>query len=280
MKQRTPEQLKGQIRSFAAKRNLQPQEVLQMYMFERVLERISKSPYKENFILKGGFLIASMVGIEGRTTIDMDTTVRGIDMQEDVIRRIIMEILEMDIGDGIRFDYTKIEPIREEDDYNNFRVYFVAHYGKIATDMKMDITTGDIITPGAIDYSYKTILDNDEIAVKAYNRATIIAEKYETIIRRNLGTTRARDFYDLYMFYKLYQDILDPEILRTAVMGTSKKRGSETELAERMDICDEMSQDQALRVLWENYKKNSHYTVPPSFDDVIRVVKEIGQLLI
>ncbi len=280
MKQRTPEQLKGQIRSFAAKRNLQPQEVLQMYMFERVLERISKSPYKENFILKGGFLIASMVGIEGRTTMDMDTTVRGIDMQEDVIRRIIMEILEMDIGDGIRFDYTKIEPIREEDDYNNFRVYFVAHYGKIATDMKMDITTGDIITPGAIDYSYKTILDNDEIAVKAYNRATIIAEKYETIIRRNLGTTRARDFYDLYMFYKLYQDILDPEILRTAVMGTSKKRGSETELAERMDICDEMSQDQALRDLWENYKKNSHYTVPPSFDDVIRVVKEIGQLLI
>ena len=280
MKQRTPEQLKGQIRSFAAKRNLQPQEVLQMYMFERVLERISKSPYKENFILKGGFLIASMVGIEGRTTMDMDTTVRGIDMQEDVIRRIIMEILEMDIGDGIRFDYTKIEPIREEDDYNNFRVYFVAHYGKIATDMKMDITTGDIITPGAIDYSYKTILDNDEIAVKAYNRATIIAEKYETIIRRNLGTTRARDFYDLYMFYKLYQDILDPEILRTAVMGTSKKRGSETELAERMDICDEMSQDQALRILWENYKKNSHYTVPPSFDDVIRVVKEIGQLLI
>ncbi|MBO5987260.1 MAG: nucleotidyl transferase AbiEii/AbiGii toxin family protein [Lachnospiraceae bacterium] len=280
MKQRTPEQLKGQIRSFVAKRNLQPQEVLQMYMFERVLERISKSPYKENFILKGGFLIASMVGIEGRTTMDMDTTVRGIDMQEDVIRRIIMEILEMDIGDGIRFDYTKIEPIREEDDYNNFRVYFVAHYGKIATDMKMDITTGDIITPGAIDYSYKTILDNDEIAVKAYNRATIIAEKYETIIRRNLGTTRARDFYDLYMFYKLYQDILDPEILRTAVMGTSKKRGSETELAERMDICDEMSQDQALRVLWENYKKNSHYTVPPSFDDVIRVVKEIGQLLI
>lgn len=280
MKQRTPEQLKGQIRSFAAKRNLQPQEVLQMYMFERVLERISKSPYKENFILKGGFLIASMVGIEGRTTMDMDTTVRGIDMQEDVIRRIIMEILEMDIGDGIRFDYTKIEAIREEDDYNNFRVYFVAHYGKIATDMKMDITTGDIITPGAIDYSYKTILDNDEIAVKAYNRATIIAEKYETIIRRNLGTTRARDFYDLYMFYKLYQDILDPEILRTAVMGTSKKRGSETELAERMDICDEMSQDQALRDLWENYKKNSHYTVPPSFDDVIRVVKEIGQLLI
>ena len=280
MKQRTPEQLKGQIRSFAAKRNLQPQEVLQMYMFERVLERISKSPYKENFILKGGFLIASMVGIEGRTTMDMDTTVRGLDMQEDVIRRIIMEILEMDIGDGIRFDYTKIEPIREEDDYNNFRVYFVAHYGIIATDMKMDITTGDIITPGAIDYSYKTILDNDEIAVKAYNRATIIAEKYETIIRRNLGTTRARDFYDLYMFYKLYQDILDPEILRTAVMGTSKKRGSETELAERMDICDEISQDQALRVLWENYKKNSHYTVPPSFDDVIRVVKEIGQLLI
>ena len=223
MKDRTPEQLKGQIRSFASKRNLQPQEVLQMIMFERVLDRLAQSPYKENFVLKGGLLISSMFGVEGRTTMDMDTTVSGIDMKEDEIQRIITDILSIDVGDGIRFEFTKLEPIREDDDYNNFRAYFVAHYGKIANEMKMDITTGDVITPRAIDYSYKTILDEDEIEVRAYNRETIIAEKYETIIRRNIGTSRARDFYDLYMFYNLFKDMIDYDLLKTAVDRTSEK---------------------------------------------------------
>lgn len=279
MKERTPEQLKGQIRSFAAKRNLQPQEVLQMFMFERVLERLAKSPYKDNFVLKGGLLISSMFGVEGRTTMDMDTTVTGIDMKEDEIQRIITEILSIDVGDRIKFEFTKIEPIREDDDYNNFRAYFVAHYGKIANEMKLDITTGDVITPRAIDYSYKTILDEDEIEVKAYNRETIIAEKYETIIRRNIGTTRARDFYDLYMFFNLYQDAIDYNVLKTAVDKTSQKRGSEEELAEWMDICDEMSQDLALKSLWENYRINNTYSAGTSFEDVMKAVREVGRKL-
>lgn len=249
MKKRTPEQLKGQIRSFATKRNLQPQEVLQMFMFERVLERLAKSRYKDNFVLKGGLLISSIFGVEGRTTMDMDTTASGIDMKEDEIQKIINEILSIDTDDGITFQFTKLEPIREDDDYNNFRAYFVAHYGKIANEMKMDITTGDVITPHAIDYSYKTILDEDEIKIKAYNRETIIAEKYETIIRRNVGTTRARDFYDLYMFYNLYQDIIDYDMLKTAVKQTAEKRGSEGELADWISICDEMMQDSSLESL-------------------------------
>ena len=277
MKERTPEQLKGQIRSFAAKRNLQPQEVLQMFLFERVLERLAKSSYKDNFVLKGGLLISSMFGVEGRTTMDMDTTVTGIDMKEDEIQKIITEILSIDVGDGIEFKFTKIEPIREDDDYNNFRAYFVAHYGKIANEMKLDITTGDVITPRAIDYSYKTILDEDEIEIKAYNRETIIAEKYETIIRRNIGTTRARDFYDLYMLFNLYQDVIDYNVLKTAVARTSKKRGSEEELAEWMDICDVMSQDSSLKSLWENYRNNNSYSAATSFEDVMKAVREVGR---
>ena len=175
MKERTPEQLKGQIRSFAGKRNLQSQEVLQMFLLERVLDRLSKSKYKDNFILKGGLLISSMIGIAERTTMDMDTTVTGINMEETEIEKIIREILLIDVGDGIEFTFEKLEPIREDDDYNNFRAYFVAHYGKIANKMKIDITTGDEITLGAIRYSYKTILDDDEIEVMAYNTETIIA---------------------------------------------------------------------------------------------------------
>lgn len=277
MKERTPEQLKGQIRSFAAKRNLQPQEVLQMFMFERILERLAKSPYKYNFILKGGLLISSMFGVEGRTTMDMDTTVTGIDMKEDEIQRIITEILSIDVGDRIKFEFTKIEPIREDDDYNNFRAYFVAHYGKIANEMKLDITTGDVITPRAIDYSYKTILDEDQIEVKAYNRETIIAEKYETIIRRNIGSTRARDFYDLYMFFNLFQEVIDYNILKSAVARTSEKRGSQEYLADWRDICDEMSRDLTLKYLWENYRDNNSYSAETSFEDVMKAVREVGR---
>ena len=163
MKYRTPEQLKGQVRNFAVKRNLQSQEVLQMFFFERVLERLSKSQYKDNFILKGGLLISSMLGVAERTTMDMDTTVTGIDMDEKEIEHVIQEILEIDTTDGVIFVFEKLEPIRDDDDYNNYRAHFVAHYGKIANPMKLDITMGDEITPCAIEYSYKTILDNEKI---------------------------------------------------------------------------------------------------------------------
>ncbi|SFQ38949.1 Predicted nucleotidyltransferase component of viral defense system [Lachnospiraceae bacterium XBB1006] len=276
MKERTPEQLKGQIRHFATQRGLQPQEVLQMFLLERVLERLSKSKYARNFILKGGMLISSMMGIMERTTMDMDTTVNGIDMDEDEISNIIKEILLIDVGDGISFEFEKMEPIREDDDYNNFRAYFTAHYGKIANKMKIDITTGDEITPRAIDYEYKTILDDDVIEVVAYNYETILAEKYETIIRRNIGTTRARDFYDLHMFYHMYEQKVDFKILEEAIHRTARKRGSEDELKEWKDICDDMKADKPLKQLWLNYQNSNNYAQSVDFDSALATVEEIS----
>lgn len=279
MKGRTPEQLKGQIRSFAGKRNLQSQEVLQMFLLERVLDRLSKSRYKDNFILKGGLLISSMVGINERTTMDIDTTVTGINMEEDEIEKTIREILKIDVGDGIEFIFDKLEPIREDDDYNNFRAYFIAHYGKIANKMKIDITTGDEITPGAVEYSYRTILDNDEINVMAYNTETIIAEKYETIMRRNIGTSRARDFYDLYMFYNLYKDSFNVEVLKLAVTRTAKKRDSLETMSGWAEIIDDMKKDIALKELWKNYCKNNIYASEVSYDEVMETTLRIANLL-
>ena len=279
MKGRTPEQLKGQIRSFAGKRNLQSQEVLQMFLLERVLDRLSKSRYKDNFILKGGLLISSMVGINERTTMDIDTTVTGINMEEDEIEKTIREILKIDVGDGIEFIFDKLEPIREDDDYNNFRANFIAHYGKIANKMKIDITTGDEITPGAVEYSYRTILDNDEINVMAYNTETIIAEKYETIMRRNIGTSRARDFYDLYMFYNLYKDSINVEILKLAVTRTAKKRDSLETMSGWAEIIDDMKKDIALKELWKNYCKNNIYASEVSYDEVMETTLRIANLL-
>ena len=196
---KTPEQLKGAIRNIAAKKNLRPQEVLQMFLFERVLERLANSNYRNNFILKGGLLISSMLGISERTTMDMDTTVRGISMEEEEIVSVVKEILSVDVDDGIKFMLKIIEPIREDDAYNNFRVHLTAQYGKINAPMKIDITTGDTITPAAVQYSYPLSFEERSIPILAYTLETVLAEKYETIIRRNIGTTRARDFYDLHM---------------------------------------------------------------------------------
>jgi predicted nucleotidyltransferase component of viral defense system len=277
MKERTPEQLKGQIRYFSTQRGLQPQEVLQMFLLERVLERLSKSKYARNFILKGGMLISSMMGIMERTTMDMDTTVNGINMDEDELGNIIKKILSIDVGDGISFDFEKLEPIREDDDYNNFRAYFTARYGKIANKMKIDITTGDEITPRAVNYKYKTILDDDVIDVVAYNCETILAEKYETIIRRNIGTSRARDFYDLHVFYRMYAHKVDFMILEEAIHRTARKRGSESELKDWKEICDDMRVDEALKNLWANYQKTNTYAEAVDFDSTLKTVEEISQ---
>ena len=263
----------------AEKRKLQPQEVLQIFLLERILERLAKSPYKNNFILKGGLLISSMLGISERTTMDMDTTVTGINVEEDEIEKVIQEILLIDVGDNIEFEFERLVTIREKDDYNNFRAFLVAHYGKISNKIKVDITTGDEITPGAVQYSYKTILHDDEIDIMAYNTETIIAEKYETVIRRNIGTSRARDFYDLYMFYHMYKESIHPKILKLAVTRTAKKRESLQIMLEWKEIIRDMREDTALKVLWNNYCINNTYAAEIPYEEVMEIILRIAELL-
>ena len=277
---KTPEQLKGSIRNIAKNRGLSSQEVLQMFFFERVLDRLSKSKYKDNFILKGGLLISSMIGVDERTTMDMDTTVRGIPMEEGNIEQILKEILAIDVEDEIEFVYDRLAPIREEDDYNNFRAYFFAKYGKINNPMKIDITTGDEITPAAIKYEYKTIFDDVRIPVMAYNLETALSEKYETIIRRNIGTTRARDFYDLYELMRLHKDEIDIEILKAAVANTSRRRGSEKELADWRVICEDLKNDSAVSKLWEDYSTDYTYASGITYEAIMESVVELAELLL
>ena len=223
---KTPEQLKGTIRHIAQQKNLRAQEVLQMYFFERILVRLASSGYRQNFILKGGLLISSIIGISERTTMDMDTTVRGIPMEEKEIISVVTEIISLDVEDGIAFEFQSIEPIRDDDAYNNFRVHVLAKYGKIRAPMKIDITTGDVITPSAIEYSYPLSFEKRVINIFAYSLESVIAEKYETIIRGSIGTTRMRDFYDLDMIYRHHRDEIDFELLRDAVLNTAEKRKS------------------------------------------------------
>lgn len=275
----TPEQLKGAIRSMAAKKNLRAQEVLQMFLFERVLERLAASPYRNNFILKGGLLISSMIGISERTTMDMDTTVRGIQMEEDEIVATIKAILAIDVGDGICFDFQKIEPIREDDAYNNFRVHLRARYGKIDSPMKIDVTTGDIITPAAIQYDFPLVFEEKTIPVMAYTLETILAEKYETIIRRNIGTTRARDFYDLHMLYRSRKDEIRLDVLRKAVLHTAQKRDSVEDIMDWKDILKDIREEPQLYLLWDNYVADNKYIGELKFHEVLDTVDEIANAL-
>lgn len=276
---KTPEQLKGSIRSMAAKKNLRAQEVLQMFLFERILERLAASKYHNNFILKGGLLISSMIGISERTTMDMDTTVRGIQMEEDEIVAAVNEIMAIDVGDGITFEYKGIEPIREEDAYNNFRVHLRAKYGKIDSPMKIDVTTGDVITPAAIQYDFPMLFDDKTVPVMAYTLETVLAEKYETIIRRNIGTTRARDFYDLHTLYRSRKDEIRPEILKAAVLHTAQKRDSVDDIHDWKDIMTDIREEPVLYQLWDNYVADNKYIGELAFHEVLDTVEEVAKLL-
>lgn len=207
--------LKALINNIAKENKISAQSVLQTYMLERLLERISVSEYKDNFILKGGMLISAMLGIDSRTTMDMDTTIKGFALTKENISNIMNKICKIDIDDGVTFEIQKIELIREDDDYGGYRITFKANYmEKMPVIMKIDITTGDKITYKEIQYSFELMLENRKIQVWSYNIETVIAEKFESIIKRGVLGTRIRDYYDVYMLLdSFYYNII--KIIKT-----------------------------------------------------------------
>lgn len=271
------ESLKGKVRNIAKEKNLSSQEVLQMFFFERFLERLSNSDYKFNFIIKGGLLISSMIGIDNRSTMDMDTTVKGIPLQEDRIKEIVAGIVSIDVHDGIVFEITGINHIREEDEYENFRIHLIAHFGKIKNAMKLDITTGDEIIPREIEYSYHSMFEKTIIRILAYPLETILAEKYETIIKRNIATTRMRDYYDLYSLYHLRKDEIDFEVLKQAIFATAAKRESLSFIEEAKEIIEDIRIDSYLNDLWQVYLKDNPYIGQLKFIDAVAVVNIIAE---
>ncbi len=270
------ESIKGKVNYIAKMKNLSSQEVLQMFFFERFIERLSNSAYKFNFVIKGGLLISSMIGIDNRTTMDMDTTVKGIHLEEKIIRNIILEIVGIELNDGINFKITDITHIREKDDYENFRVHLVAEFGKIRNAMKIDITTGDVIIPKVIEYLYPCIFKKEHIKVLAYPLETILAEKYESVIKRNISTTRMRDFYDLYSLYHLRKGEIDFRILRQAILSTASKRESLSYIQDAKEIINDIKKDGYLKKLWKIYLKDNPYIKDLDFLDTVEIVEIIS----
>ena len=276
---KTSEQIKGALRNISKKTGINPNSLLQMCLFEGILEKLSKSKYSENFILKGGLLISSLIGVDMRSTMDMDTTIRGIPLNEESISNILNEILAIEIDADIEYKLIKLSPIRQEDVYEDFCASISCIFGKINATLNIDITTGDVITPREMNYSYSKILEEGTIPIMTYTIETILAEKFETISSRNITTTRARDFYDLYMIYSIYKDKIDKGILRKAIERTSKYRGSFETALQYKEIVELFRESETPKKLWKKYIQNNPYAKDVDFLDTISVYEEIGTVL-
>ena len=273
--------LKAKINNIAKKEKVLPQAVMQTYMLERLLERISISEYKDNFILKGGMLISSIIGIDNRSTMDMDTTIKGFKLDKENLENILQEIIKIDANDNIKFKIISIENIREDDDYGGLRVHLQASFDEMPIDLKIDVTTGDKITYKEISYKYNLLLEKRSIEIWTYNVETIIAEKYESIIKRSILNTRIRDFYDLYMLTHLDKKNINSKMLIDAIKETSKHRGTFDIINDRNvveDVINSIQNDNSLKEQWNKYQRSYEYAKDIKYEqliDSIIAIKEI-----
>ena len=272
--------LKAIINNIAKENKISAQSVLQTYMLERFLERISISKYKDNFILKGGMLISAMLGIDSRTTMDMDTTIKGFKLTEENISNIINEICNIKIDDEVTFKVQKIELIREDDDYGGYRITFKASYNEsMPVIMKIDITTGDKITYKEIRYSFDLMLEDRKIQIWSYNLETVIAEKFESIIKRGVLGTRIRDFYDIYMLLNTQTKNIDFNTLKDAIYFTAKHRNTINIIKDWSKIIEQLNNSDIMKNQWARYQKNNFYAKEIKYDDLIECLKQVGTLL-
>lgn len=267
-------QLKSKINNKAKELNISPQFVLQNYIMECFIKRISISSYKNNFILKGGLLIASFVGIQNRSTMNMDTTIKGFALEKDESIKILKQICSIPSNDDFTFVFNRIEDIREDDEYSGLRAFLFADYEKIHAPFSIDITTGDKITPKEINYSFKRIFDEDVIEIHSYPIETVIAEKLETILSRNIENTRPRDFYDVLALKSLAHNC-KAEILHEALVNTSKRRGSEKYLENTKILIETIKADSFMNSLWQKYAKKQPYAKNISFEEACSAVENL-----
>lgn len=270
--QMTPEQVKGRIKNVAKETKADARTLMRIYMMERFLERVSMSQYKENFIIKGGILVTAMVGVALRSTMDIDTSIKNQNLSVEDAECIVNEIKDISLDDGVSFEIKEISNIMDEMEYPGIRLNMNAIMGKLVTPMKIDISTGDVITPKTIEFQYKLLLDDRSISLWSYNLETVLAEKLQTILVRGILNTRMRDFYDIKMLLSLYDQNINNEILKIAFDATCKKRCTENLKNKSSKILSVISKDEKLSALWKSYQNKYTYAADISFKDIIKSV--------
>lgn len=272
--------LKAKAKNLAKKYNIDSSYILQTYMFEALLKRISVSKYSDNLIIKGGFLLSSLFGVDYRTTLDLDTTLKGVPLEKENIEKIMNEIINIDVGDNIKMSIFSIKDIRVEEIYPGFSVHINADFEGLKKHLLIDITTGDVITYREIKFSYKTIFDESVINIIAYNMETIIAEKFEAVLSKNIENTRMKDYYDLYVFSTLKWNVVDKVLLKKVIYNTCNKRNSINYLNNSAEYISLVANDSKIKGLWERYQNNYSYAKNITFEDTIDAINKINDLLL
>ena len=269
-------QLKDKLKNISKEKQVDFNVLLRLYMYDRFIERLSVSKYKDNFILKGGFYLSTLFGVENRSTMDIDTSFRNADFNETSIVKMIKEIISIDINDGAKISFLDISSIRDEDEYGGFRIELMVEFENIKEKFSVDVATGDPITPGAILYRYKTILHDKIIKVWAYNIETLLSEKLETILSRLELNGRMRDFYDIYLIYTNDWNNVNKDNLKKSIENTFRKREFNSDIFERLEV---ISDSNILRKRWDIYSEKYEYARNISFDEILKCINEDVRLL-
>lgn len=267
---------KAKIKNISKDKGIPAQQVQQHYLIEQVLKLISTSSYRDSFIVKGGYLIGQMIGLDKRTTMDLDVTLKGTEMSRENLIHIFEEIL-CSKTDEFSFSVDKLEPIRQDDEYGGFSLKLNATFDTLKEVVFIDITTGDKITPREITYSMTSIFTNESIKIWTYNLETVLAEKLETIISRGLASTRPRDRYDLFTLYKLRKEEINLEVLKNALENTAKKRKSKDTIDNWEEQVRGIEISDYQKELWIRYQRQFKYAKDISFDNSVQVIREIMQ---
>lgn len=266
--------LKAKIRNIAKQKNIPAQVILQNYMFERLLVRLSASKYKDKFVLKGGMLVAAMVGLDNRATMDMDTTLKNLPLTPEAIRSTLDNVCNSPFDDGVSFEIGTILPIREDDIYGGYRVMLNARFDTIITPLSMDVSTGDAITPHAVQYNFSEIFDDEKTyELWAYNIETVMAEKVETILRRGVFNTRPRDFYDAYILTTTQK--FDKAVFEDALKATANHRGTTRQIKDVPGILQNIEESPELKTMWERYRKQFAYAADIEYEQIMNVLKTL-----
>ena len=275
---RTATQLKAKVRNLSGSDSQKAQTLIRNFIMERFLERIALSKYRNNFILKGGMLVAAVVGLDTRATLDIDTTIKSINLSKEKAERIVNEIIAVDIDDGMRFQISRITDIMEEHEYPGIRIVLDSTLENLRQTVKIDISTGDVITPGAIEYSYRLMFEDRAISLWAYNIETLLAEKLETILARGTANTRMRDFYDIHIITNQFN--FSHDVFRKAFIATSTKRGTSDLILDLNDIIHNIGTDQTMIRMWEGYRINSFYVGELPWNVVMTAVKKLAGIIV
>ena len=255
------------------------QKFYQLFYFERILERISKSSYRGKIILKGGLLLTSIIGDDERTTKDMDATLKGIPLTKNEVEKVFNEILNMDIDDEVLFKIISIKDIRLENEYGGFRLNILSKLDNNKTYITVELTTGDVITPREIKYNYNSIFEDKKIPIMSYTLETILAEKFQTVVNRGLLNTRLKDFYDIYILVNTKMSELSKENLINAIKNTFKRRKTLLDIEQINEIINDLISDNNMNSLWENAVSKNSYAKNIRFEDTIDAIKQIAEIL-